>query len=124
LITSSTPNHTSVNQSGTVNSSLILTKAGISANTVSRFENGEGAMVETLIQIQAALEKAGIVSFLPTSKVGRVFGCATFPKARANEDGKRSIGFRHKNSFLQKFCGAARRRLAGSREATSRRCKG
>jgi transcriptional regulator with XRE-family HTH domain len=36
-------------------------KAGISANTVSRFENGGGAMVETLIQIQAALEEAGIV---------------------------------------------------------------
>ena len=36
-------------------------KAGISANTVSRFENGGGAMVETLIQIQAALENAGIV---------------------------------------------------------------
>jgi len=36
-------------------------KAGISANTVSRFENGGGAMVEALIQIQAALEKAGII---------------------------------------------------------------
>ena len=36
-------------------------KAGISANTVSRFETGGGAMVDTLIQIQTALEKAGIV---------------------------------------------------------------
>jgi transcriptional regulator with XRE-family HTH domain len=36
-------------------------KAGISANTVSRFENGGGALVETVIQIEAALEKAGIV---------------------------------------------------------------
>jgi transcriptional regulator with XRE-family HTH domain len=36
-------------------------KAGIAANTVSRFENGGGAMVETLSQIQSALEKAGIV---------------------------------------------------------------
>jgi len=36
-------------------------KAGISANTVSRFETGGGAMVETLVQIQTALEKAGIV---------------------------------------------------------------
>ena len=36
-------------------------KAGISANTVSRFETGGGAMVETLIQIQTALEKAGVV---------------------------------------------------------------
>jgi transcriptional regulator with XRE-family HTH domain len=44
-------------------------KAGISANTVSRFENGGGAMVETLIQIQAALEKAGIV-FIPGDHQG------------------------------------------------------
>ena len=35
--------------------------AGLSANTVSRFENGFGAMVETLSQIQEALETAGIV---------------------------------------------------------------
>jgi transcriptional regulator with XRE-family HTH domain len=36
-------------------------KAGLSANTVSRFETGGSALVETLIQIQTALEKAGIV---------------------------------------------------------------
>jgi transcriptional regulator with XRE-family HTH domain len=36
-------------------------KAGISPNTVSRFENGAGAMVETLTLIQAALEGAGVV---------------------------------------------------------------
>jgi transcriptional regulator with XRE-family HTH domain len=42
-------------------------KAGISANTVSRFETGGGAMVETLIQIQTALEKAGIV-FIPADE--------------------------------------------------------
>jgi transcriptional regulator with XRE-family HTH domain len=36
-------------------------KAGLAANTVSRFENGGGAMVETLRQIQAALERAGII---------------------------------------------------------------
>jgi transcriptional regulator with XRE-family HTH domain len=37
------------------------TRAGISANTVSRFENGFGAMVETLIRIQETLENAGIL---------------------------------------------------------------
>ena len=42
-------------------------KAGISANTVSRFETGGGAIVETLIQIQTALEKAGIV-FIPADE--------------------------------------------------------
>jgi transcriptional regulator with XRE-family HTH domain len=44
-------------------------KAGISANTVSRFETGGSAMVETLIQIQAALEKAGII-FIPADEHG------------------------------------------------------
>ena len=37
------------------------TKAGISANTVSRFETGGATLVETLIQMQAALERAGVV---------------------------------------------------------------
>jgi len=45
-------------------------KAGISANTVSRFENGGGAMVETLIQIQAALEEAGIVFISADQQAG------------------------------------------------------
>jgi transcriptional regulator with XRE-family HTH domain len=36
-------------------------RAGISPNTVSRFENGFGAMVETLVRIQETLEGAGIV---------------------------------------------------------------
>ena len=36
-------------------------RAGIAANTVSRFENGFGAMVETLVRIQETLETAGIV---------------------------------------------------------------
>jgi transcriptional regulator with XRE-family HTH domain len=44
-------------------------KAGISANTVSRFETGGSAMVETLIQIQTALEKAGII-FIPADEHG------------------------------------------------------
>jgi transcriptional regulator with XRE-family HTH domain len=37
------------------------TRAGIAANTVSRFENGFGAMVETVVRIQETLETAGIV---------------------------------------------------------------
>jgi transcriptional regulator with XRE-family HTH domain len=36
-------------------------RAGISANTVSRFENGFGAMVDTLVRIQETLETAGVV---------------------------------------------------------------
>jgi transcriptional regulator with XRE-family HTH domain len=64
-------------------------KAGISANTVSRFENGGGAMVETLIQIQTALERAGVFSFPPINKGGLKFGCATFPPVSRNEGGSR-----------------------------------
>lgn len=39
-------------------------KAGLAPNTVSRFENGAGARVDTLTQIQEALEKEGVV-FMP-----------------------------------------------------------
>jgi transcriptional regulator with XRE-family HTH domain len=39
-------------------------RAGIAANTVSRFENGMGTNVTTLKQIQSALEEAGII-FIP-----------------------------------------------------------
>jgi hypothetical protein len=45
-------------------------KAGISANTVSRFETGGAALVETLIQMQTALEKAGIVFISPDEHGG------------------------------------------------------
>ena len=41
--------------------------AGLSANTVSRFENGFGAHVATLQQIQVVLEKAGI-EFIPAGE--------------------------------------------------------
>jgi len=44
-------------------------RAGVAANTVSRFENGFGAMVHTLEQIQAALERAGII-FIPADHLG------------------------------------------------------
>jgi len=41
--------------------------AGLSANTVSRFENDFGAMVETLARIQETLETAGI-AFIPADQ--------------------------------------------------------
>jgi transcriptional regulator with XRE-family HTH domain len=44
-------------------------EAGISANTVSRFETGGASLVETLTQMQSALEKAGIV-FIPADEHG------------------------------------------------------
>ena len=47
----------------------LAVKAGVAANTVSRFENGFGAMVETLARIQDALEKAGVV-FIPADQDG------------------------------------------------------
>ena len=36
-------------------------RAGVAANTVSRFENGMGMTVKTLEQIQLALESEGII---------------------------------------------------------------
>ena len=39
----------------------LSTKAGVATNTVSRFENGFGAMVETVARIQSALENAGMI---------------------------------------------------------------
>jgi transcriptional regulator with XRE-family HTH domain len=44
-------------------------KAGVATNTVSRFENGFGAMVETLIRIQSALENAGVI-FIAANQAG------------------------------------------------------
>ena len=41
--------------------------AGLAANTVSRFENGFGAHLATLQQMQAVLEKAGI-EFIPAEE--------------------------------------------------------
>jgi transcriptional regulator with XRE-family HTH domain len=43
-------------------------KAGVSPNTVSRFENGAGARVDTLGQIQDVLERAGIL-FVPADEI-------------------------------------------------------
>ncbi|MEE9301813.1 MAG: helix-turn-helix transcriptional regulator [Alphaproteobacteria bacterium] len=44
-------------------------KAGVSANTISRYENGADALGETLLKIRRALETAGVV-FLDDSDQG------------------------------------------------------
>ncbi len=38
----------------------VAKRAGIAANTVSRYENGADAMGETLLKLQRTFEKAGI----------------------------------------------------------------
>jgi len=43
--------------------------AGVSPNTVSRFENGAGARADTLGHLQEVLERAGVV-FVPADEVG------------------------------------------------------
>ncbi len=42
-------------------------KAGVSPNTVSRFENGAGARADTLGHLQEILEDAGVV-FVPADE--------------------------------------------------------
>jgi transcriptional regulator with XRE-family HTH domain len=44
-------------------------RADVAANTVSRYENGMGTTVKTLGQIQAALERGGVV-FTPSDATG------------------------------------------------------
>jgi transcriptional regulator with XRE-family HTH domain len=39
----------------------LASKAGVAANTVSRYENGADALGETLERIERALENAGVV---------------------------------------------------------------
>ncbi len=39
----------------------LASRAGLAANTVSRFENGSDAYGDTLAKIQRALEQAGII---------------------------------------------------------------
>ena len=43
--------------------------SGVSANTISRFENGSGATVNTVTAIKKALEEAGVV-FIPSDGDG------------------------------------------------------
>lgn len=45
-------------------------RARVSANTVSRFENGMGTNVSTLKQIQLALEEAGIIFIASDNTAG------------------------------------------------------
>ena len=47
----------------------LASKAGVSANTVSRFENGSDAYGDTLTKIQRALEQAGII-FIDEDELG------------------------------------------------------
>jgi transcriptional regulator with XRE-family HTH domain len=39
----------------------LASRAGVAANTVSRFENGFGITVNTLVQIQGTLEREGVI---------------------------------------------------------------
>ena len=44
-------------------------KADLTANTISKFENGSDVMVGTLTKMQNALEEAGVI-FLPADESG------------------------------------------------------
>jgi transcriptional regulator with XRE-family HTH domain len=44
-------------------------KAGVSPNTVTRFENGHDARVDTIVHLQEVLERAGVV-FIPADERG------------------------------------------------------
>ena len=44
-------------------------RAGVAANTVSRYENGLGTTVKTLEKIQTALESGGVI-FVPSDATG------------------------------------------------------
>ncbi len=39
----------------------LASEAGVTANTISRYENGADALGETLTKIQRALESAGVI---------------------------------------------------------------
>ncbi len=47
----------------------LASRAGLAANTVSRYENGTDAYGETLTKIQRALEDAGVI-FIDADKEG------------------------------------------------------
>lgn len=44
-------------------------KAGVSPNTVTRFENGADARVDTIVHLQEVLERAGVI-FIPADDRG------------------------------------------------------
>ncbi len=57
-------------------------KAGLAPNTVSRFENGHGARVETLVQIGRAFAEAGIVFVQEDATGGLGVRVARVPRGR------------------------------------------
>ena len=65
----------------------LANRAGVSPNTVSRFENGAGARVDTLGLIQYALERAGIM-FVPADEAGGP-GVRLKPPTQAADKGLR-----------------------------------
>jgi hypothetical protein len=56
--------------------------ACVSGNLVGRFENGSGAMVETLVRMQTALESVGVV-FIPQNR--RSWGSASRGSSRKGQ---------------------------------------
>ena len=58
-------------------------RAGLAPNTVSRFENGAGARVDTLAQMQEALEKEGVVFVAADATGGPGVRLNTKPLLRA-----------------------------------------
>jgi hypothetical protein len=64
-------------------------KAGISANTVSRFKTGVALWWKHLFRYKLPSKRSASFSFLPTSMEARAFGSAKFPQVRTNEDGSR-----------------------------------
>jgi transcriptional regulator with XRE-family HTH domain len=63
-------------------------RARLSPNTVSRIENGAGAMAATLQLMQEALEKAG-VEFIPADSV-KGPGVRQAPRAKASRRSRRA----------------------------------
>jgi transcriptional regulator with XRE-family HTH domain len=59
-------------------------QAGVSPNTVSRFENGAGVRADTLGHLQDVLEEAGVV-FVPADETAG-------PGVRLREPKKRTVG--------------------------------
>ena len=57
-------------------------KAGLAPNTVSRFENGHGARVETLVLIERAFAEEGIVFLQEDAAGGLGVRVARVPRGR------------------------------------------
>ena len=72
----------------------------LATNTVSRFENGFGVMVDTLMRIQSALEDAGVI-FIAADQAAGVFD---FAKVRL-----------HHEAFMRSSSGLQRQRMVEER---------